>query len=462
MKHKLSLSLLFVVIAIIAGIHSLAAQGDPTHVTSLTWNNTGTLLAVSYGHERGTPCYGITEPYVIRLLNPDLSLNKELRQHVCTVRSLAFRSDGSQLASVSNGGELIIWDVTSGEIIQQSNLGTAIEKIMWTPDGQEYLTVIDTLAIFGSVDDDGRTRFKILQKNESGFGDIFTDISWNLAGQQIVVSSRDGTARIWQTTTDNEIIFVYTEHQNPVTAVSWSPNGDSIASGDSGGLIRVWRPYSGEIVTTLIGHSDTIEDLSWSPDGKLIASGSRDGTLRIWNIENGIRIANIPFTGAVLAVDWSPQGDKIAYGGIDNTTQAGRYAIVDAPEIVGLSAHAGADQTIVSSVPIGISLDGAQSADTLGTITDYTWTIDGNQIASGVSPQVSLAPGVHTITLTVSNDRNEQDSDEVVIRILEPTLTPTPTFTPTNTATQTLTPTYTYTPSFTPTITRTATHTPTF
>ncbi|MDX2304172.1 MAG: T9SS type A sorting domain-containing protein, partial [Microscillaceae bacterium] len=67
-----------------------------------------------------------------------------------------------------------------------------------------------------------------------------------------------------------------------------------------------------------------------------------------------------------------------------------------------------------------VSLNGAASTDADGTIVSYVWTENGAQIATGVSPSVTLSVGTHTITLTVADDDGVIDTDEVIVTVNAP------------------------------------------
>ena len=81
-------------------------------------------------------------------------------------------------------------------------------------------------------------------------------------------------------------------------------------------------------------------------------------------------------------------------------------------------ADAGEGQTLYDSDDSGsepVILDGSGSFDADGTISSYEWSDGESQIATGVNPTVELDTGMHTITLTVTNDNDYTDSDSVII-----------------------------------------------
>lgn len=461
MKQK---SLIFLIIVLFLGlVVQSQAQNITLYVTDIEWSPSSSLLAVSVGNNKEDDCYG--GPYTIRLLNQDLTLNRELDGHSCSITGIAFNQDGSQLISVDRGGGVIIWDVATGVPLRTILGYLAWEKVEWHPDGSKFFAMEDIgIKIWNATNNDPSVGYaRAGSPPGTPPSGRLTDASWSPDGRYIAISDEDSTIKIWNVLSNNNVIYNFEEHGNPVHSVVWSPNGDLVASGDASGVIKLWKPFTGHIEKTITGHTSTIEDLSWSPDGKLLVSGSNDSTMKIWNVKTGTQVTSISFSSAVLAVDWSKVGGKIAYGGL-SSNQTARYEVTNAPQIIGLNANAGADQTVFSpnSSPVNVTLNGSQSSDSIGTIVSYAWSENGTTNATGVNPQVSLAPGTHTITLTVTNDSSATDTDEVVISVVVPTAVVVPTNTPippTKTYTP-VPPTSTFTPTFTPTKTRPATLTP--
>ena len=84
------------------------------------------------------------------------------------------------------------------------------------------------------------------------------------------------------------------------------------------------------------------------------------------------------------------------------------------------NADAGPDQTVTDSDGNGTqaaTLNGASSSDSDGAITSYVWKEGATQIATGVSPSVAFSVGVHTVTLTVTDNDLATDIDTVVITV---------------------------------------------
>ncbi|MFP4028738.1 MAG: Ig-like domain-containing protein, partial [Candidatus Brocadiia bacterium] len=84
------------------------------------------------------------------------------------------------------------------------------------------------------------------------------------------------------------------------------------------------------------------------------------------------------------------------------------------------TADAGSDQTVADADDNGseiVTLDGSGSSDPDGTITSYSWSEDGTEIATGATPEVELEVGTHEITLTVTDEDGATESDSVTVTV---------------------------------------------
>ena len=106
-------------------------------------------------------------------------------------------------------------------------------------------------------------------------------VSWSPDGDRIATRSEDATARIWDASTGTSL-FTLAGHDGDVDSLAWSPDGERLITGSTDTTVRVWNVTSGECVATLEGHERGVSFVSWSPDGRRIVS-SASGTLAIWD-----------------------------------------------------------------------------------------------------------------------------------------------------------------------------------
>jgi WD40 repeat protein len=66
--------------------------------------------------------------------------------------------------------------------------------------------------------------------------------------------------------------------------VSFSPDGQCIATAGANGTIRLWDRL-GRQIAQFDSHQSKIWSVSFSPDGQYLASAGDNGTVQLWKIE---------------------------------------------------------------------------------------------------------------------------------------------------------------------------------
>ncbi|GET40872.1 WD-40 repeat protein [Microseira wollei NIES-4236] len=57
-----------------------------------------------------------------------------------------------------------------------------------------------------------------------------------------------------------------------------------LASGGMDRMIKLWNLKTGQEIRTISGHAGGVISVTMSPDGKTLVSGSTDGIIKIWRI----------------------------------------------------------------------------------------------------------------------------------------------------------------------------------
>lgn len=148
----------------------------------------------------------------------------------------------------------------------------------------------------------------------AGHTEAVLSVSFSPDGQQLASGSGDTTVRFWDLNTQTPL-HTCKGHTNWVLCIAWSPDGKQLVSGDKDGHISLWDPHDGKTKgNTLNGHKKWITSLAWEPahlqsPSRRFASASKDGDIRIWDTTT--RKSTICLTGhtlAVTCVKWSGEG----------------------------------------------------------------------------------------------------------------------------------------------------------
>lgn len=207
--------------------------------------------------------------------NPESTVSHLSYKHDSAVLGLAKNSSSTLIASIEIGKKLAICDISTMSV---EKLDIEEEPISVTFDqSSNHILVLahNNTVIKVNADTKQTETFHLpfeCRRAAWSHGNIYiTDTSHN-----IHLTSDLTTFQLL-----NKI------HNNEISDLKVSPNGEYLATADSNRYIYVWKTEDNSIVRDRwTYHNSRITELNWSADSKYVVTGSVDYSIILWNVES--------------------------------------------------------------------------------------------------------------------------------------------------------------------------------
>lgn len=150
-----------------------------------------------------------------------------------------------------------------------------------------------------------------------------TSTTFHAASSLLIVGFSNGVFGLWEMPSFTNV-HTLSVSQEKITSVAINPTGEWLAFGASKlGQLLVWEWQSESYVLKQQGHYFDMNTLSYSADGQQVATGGDDGKVKIWNATSGFCFVTFTeHTSAISAVEFAKQGQVIFSASLDGTVRA--------------------------------------------------------------------------------------------------------------------------------------------
>ncbi|KAL7571279.1 hypothetical protein ACA910_008676 [Epithemia clementina (nom. ined.)] len=219
----------------------------------------------------------------------------------------------TNILAVALAQTVYLWDAGSGNIeelctFDQGGPNSHISSVQWVQEGGAHLAIGVS---------SGMTQLWDVQQGKQlrgmdGHTDRVGALSWN---RHILSSgSRDTTIINHDVRVAHHNIASLQCHTQEVCGLTWSPDGEVLASGGNDNLLCLWDASGSSGVRTrprfrITDHQAAVKALAWSPhERNLLASGggTADRSIKFWNSTTGALLNSIDTGSQVCALKWSP------------------------------------------------------------------------------------------------------------------------------------------------------------
>jgi WD40 repeat protein/DNA-binding SARP family transcriptional activator len=223
--------------------------------------------------------------------------------------------DGQLVAASSAGGPVNIWDAATGAHRAAVSVDGEVWDQQWSHDGELLAIVVNDFEQ-GRVVIVDRTGAEVATVREAP-GHIVETASFSPDGRRLattrtIVGRMDPEqmhVTIWDWQSGESVATIDTS----AISVLFDPTGTRIATGRLvEPVVDVWNAETGERVASLAAPA-AASALGYSPDGATLATGHGDGTVRLWDPETGTQQLVLPASEQrILQVVFDPAGSRLA------------------------------------------------------------------------------------------------------------------------------------------------------
>ncbi|OAX35239.1 WD40 repeat-like protein [Rhizopogon vinicolor AM-OR11-026] len=209
--------------------------------------------------------------------------------------------------------------------------------------------------------------------------------------RRTITCSYDGSIRLWDMERGIQIGDEWQDDSNktPVLSIALPPNGETVVSGSSNGIVRLWDAETRKVIARWKGHTSCVWSVCWSADGERVMSGS-------WDANTGKLRSTIKHEDAVRSLAWISDQKKLISGSWDGSIRI--FDTATWQGIVVLKGHT----DLVYSESLSLFQNDRLLASASSDKTVRLWNLDTNL---PVSPPLLHQERVISATISADGKR---------------------------------------------------------
>jgi len=360
--------------------------------------------------------------------------------HTDAVTRAVFSPDGQTVLSAGWDDRIILWNVSTGQMIGQPIVGPkGLVSVAFNPDGSRFVSSgNESVVIWDTnarepvskpfayskehfVHVSFSARGKLLAASTEAYGGHPSRVVvWDLTSQQLIGQPIEGSIFAFSPDDsflaigqyNNLLLYDLRSHRvakHPLTgqaknisSIAFSRDGTIVAAGSEDHTVVLWDVRSQRPLGTLSGQPETVTSLFFDPSGAALFSGSADGTIMQWSMDD-LKLMDTPvknFGASISSIFLSPdhhvrslalESDRVVVMDVNDDPPVGRR--IKAPDVGSSNLAFSPDgRFLASSGEFGNvaewnvgrgELHGSPLEGHDRQVSSLTYTPDGKMLVSG-------------------------------------------------------------------------------
>jgi WD40 repeat protein len=147
-----------------------------------------------------------------------------------------------------------------------------------------------------------------------------TNVLFSPAGDKLVAAISDGTIHVWNMDSgQEEKVITVTGNSSGLSSIAFSSSGEELITGSKDGTIKIYSFPAGNELLRSPGIASDFRAISFAPDGKTIAAGTVDSDVFLWDLSSGkinntLSVSSTINGGGLLgtsSIAFSPDGQTL-------------------------------------------------------------------------------------------------------------------------------------------------------